>query len=316
MEGCVVSEPIIAVLAGGVSSEREVSLGSGAASALALARHFPTRLYDITSEALPADLDPARHVVFSTLHGTFGEDGGMQRLLDAAGVHYAGCDAASSALTMDKVLTKRAAAARGVVGAKDVVFSADKKPSASEILAKLGEQLVLKPTDQGSSVGLHIITKRAELEIALESVTAGNWIVEQRIFGRELSVGVLKGHAMGVVEITPKSGVYDFTSKYTKGMTQYSAPANLGETVTAQVRSAAEAAFAACGCRDYARVDFIFSDKTGLFLLEINTLPGMKETSLLPMSAHCVGLDFSALVHELVLPALQRFRAAKVLSSA
>jgi len=309
-----VTEPIIAVFAGGVSAEREVSLGSGAASAFALTRSFPTKLFDITSEALPAGLDPARHVVFSTLHGTFGEDGGMQRLLDAAGAHYAGCDAASSALTMDKVLTKRAAATRGVVGAKDLVFSADKKPSADEVLAKLDEQLVLKPTDQGSSVGLHIIVGRAELEKALATVTSGNWIIEQRIFGRELSVGVLNGRAMGIVEIKPKSGVYDFTSKYTKGKTEYSAPAKLSDEQTSQVCSAAEAAFAACGCRDYSRVDFIFSEKNGLFLLEINTLPGMKETSLLPMSAKCVGLDFSALVRELVSPALKRFHAAKTQS--
>jgi len=311
MERRIVTEPIIAVFAGGVSSEREVSLGSGAASAHALSRHFPTKFFDITSEALPAELDPKRHVVFSTLHGTFGEDGGMQRLLDTAGVHYAGCDAASSALTMDKVLTKRAAATRGVAGALDLVFSAAKKLSADEILLKLGDQLVLKPTDQGSSVGLHIIVGRAELEKALATVKSGNWIIEQRIFGRELSVGVLNGHAMGVVEIKPKSGVYDFSSKYTKGMTEYRAPAPMSDEQTAQACKAAEAAYAACGCRDYARVDFIFSEKNGLFLLEINTLPGMKETSLLPMSAKCEGLDFSALVRELVLPALKRFSAAK-----
>jgi D-alanine-D-alanine ligase len=312
MERRFMSEPIIAVLAGGVSAEREVSLGSGAACAQALARHFPTQLLDVTSERLPDGLDPKRHVVFSTLHGTFGEDGGMQRLLDAANVQYAGCDAKSSALTMDKVLTKRAAAAQGVTGAADVVFSADKKPSPAEIIAKLGEKLVLKPTDQGSSVGLHIIANIAELEKALASASAGNWIIEQRIFGRELSIGVLNGRAMGVVEIRPKSGVYDYTSKYTKGLTEYFAPAELGDEVTTQVRRSAETAFAACGCRDYARVDFIFSEKTGLFLLEINTLPGMKETSLLPKSAQCVGLDFTALVRELVLPALQRFRAAKI----
>ncbi len=316
MERCAVNDPIIAVLAGGVSAEREVSLGSGAASALALARVFPTRLFDVTTEAIPSGLDPERHVVFSTLHGTFGEDGGMQRLLDAAGVHYAGCDAAASALTMDKVRTKRAAATRGVVGADDIVFSAEKKPTPGEVIAKLGEQLVLKPTDQGSSVGLHIIAGQAELARALAAATTGNWIIEQRIFGRELSVGVLNGRAMGVVEIRPKSGVYDYTSKYTSGMTEYFAPAKLGEEETARVRGAAEAAFAACGCRDYSRVDFIFSEKTGLFLLEINTLPGMKETSLLPKSAQCVGLDFTALVRELVSPALQRFQAAKISPSA
>src|SRR3954467_8834704 len=133
--------PIIAVFAGGTSGEREVSLGSGKACADALARSFPTRLFEISADALPAGLDPKRHVVFSTLHGTFGEDGGMQRLLDAAGVPYAGCDAAASALTMDKTRTKQAAAAKGVRVADAVVFSADKKPTAETVIARLGENL-------------------------------------------------------------------------------------------------------------------------------------------------------------------------------
>jgi D-alanine-D-alanine ligase len=304
------SEPIIAVFAGGTSSERDVSLGSGAACASALARSFPTRLFQIDDESLPTDLDPARHVVFSTLHGTFGEDGGMQRLLDAAGVTYAGCDALSSALTMDKTLTKHAAAGRGVKIAKGIVFAASQKPTALRVISELGQEVVLKPNDQGSSVGLLMITTEAELVSGLAGVTSGNWLVEQRIVGRELSVGVIGGRAMGVVEIRPKSGVYDYTSKYTKGLTEYFAPAPLDEKTTREVQQAAEAAFAACGCRDYARVDFILSAKDGLFLLEINTLPGMKETSLLPMSARCAGLDFSALVKELVTPALGRFRAA------
>jgi len=317
MERCPVSEPIIAVLAGGVSSEREVSLGSGASCAVALARSFPTRLFDIKTEAVPTEIDPARYVVFSTLHGTFGEDGGMQRLLDAAGIHYAGCDAASSALTMDKVRTKRASASsRGVRLARDVVFSAGEKPVAADVVRELGEQLVLKPVNEGSSVGLHIISGRTELEKALGEVTAGGWMIEQRIFGRELAIGVVDGRAMGVVEIRPKSGVYDYQSKYVKGMTEYFAPAALTEAQTAHARASAEALFAACGCRDYARVDFIITEKNELFLLEINTLPGMKETSLLPKSAQCVGLDFTALVRALVSPALQRFQAAKILPSA
>ncbi|MGC4073480.1 MAG: D-alanine--D-alanine ligase [Nibricoccus sp.] len=304
------NEPIIAVFAGGTSSEREVSLGSGAACASALARNFPTRLFQIDDESLPLELDPARHVVFSTLHGTFGEDGGMQRLLDAANVTYAGCDALSSALTMDKTLTKQAAAARGVKIAKGIVFAAAKKPSPDQVVAELGVEVVLKPNDQGSSVGLRMITTRTELVDGLASAASGNWLIEQRIVGRELSVGVIGGRAMGVVEIRPKSGVYDYTSKYTKGLTEYFAPAPLDEKTTREVQLAAEASFAACGCRDYARVDFILSARDGLFLLEINTLPGMKETSLLPMSARCAGLDFSALVRELVTPALGRFRAA------
>ena len=307
------SEPIIAVLCGGTSSEREVSLGSGAASALALARSFPTRLFKIEADALPAGLDPARHVVFSTLHGTFGEDGGMQRLLDAAGVSYAGCDAAASALTMDKAATKAAAAARGITVAKGLTFSAARKPDAEAVIAALGDQVVVKPNDQGSSVGLTVATDRAVLAQALAAITSGNWLIEQRLVGRELSVGVLHGKAMGVVEIRPKSGVYDFASKYTKGATSYFAPAPLTEAMTKAAQEAAETAFAACGCRDYARVDFILCEQNvnnPLYLLEINTLPGMKETSLLPMSARCVGLDFTGLVRELVSPAMQRFRRA------
>ncbi len=300
--------PIIAVFAGGVSSEREVSLGSGKASAIALARSFPTELIEVNADAVPVGLDPKRHVVFSTLHGTFGEDGGMQRLLDTAGIAYAGCDAAGSALTMDKSRTKQTAASRGVRVAGEVVFNAAKKPTADEVVARFGERVVVKPNDQGSSVGLAIIESRAELAAKLADISSGNWLIEPRLIGRELSVGVLGGKAMGVVEIRPKSGVYDYTSKYTKGATEYFAPAPLSPEVTAQVQRSAEAAFAGCGCRDYARVDFILMGDKDAFLLEINTLPGMKETSLLPMSARCAGLDFTALVKELVRPALGRFQ--------
>jgi D-alanine-D-alanine ligase len=300
-------QPIIAVFAGGTSAEREVSLGSGRASALALARSFPTRLFVVDAAAIPAGVDPACHVVFSTLHGTFGEDGGMQRLLDRAGIHYAGCDAASSLLTMDKTRTKEAVVAGGVRVAPGMHFSATTKPTADEIIARLGEAVVVKPNAEGSSVGLALPVGRAELAAKLAAITCGDWLVEKRLVGRELSVGVLQGKAMGVVEIRPKSGVYDFTSKYTKGLTEYFAPAPLAPAVTAEVQAAAAAAFAACGCRDYARVDFILSPEDGPCLLEINTLPGMKETSLLPMSARCVGLDFTALARALVAPALTRF---------
>ena len=302
----------ITVLAGGVSSEREVSLGSGAASAAALARLWPTRLIDVKKDALPAGLEPARDVVFSTLHGTFGEDGGMQRLLDAAGIAYAGCDAASSALTMDKAATKRAAASAGVNVAPDRTFAVApgaSRPTADELISALGaERIVLKPNDQGSSVGLALPEDRAALAAALAALAPGNWIAEPRLVGRELSVGVLAGKAMGIVEIRPRSGVYDFASKYTKGATEYLAPAPLSDAATAVVRSAAEKAFAACGCRDYARVDFILVSESVFFLLEINTLPGMKETSLLPMSARCAGFDFTGLVGELVKPAVRRFQ--------
>jgi D-alanine-D-alanine ligase len=302
--------PIIAVFAGGTSGEREVSLGSGRACAIALARSFPTRLFEINADALPSGLDPRQHVVFSTLHGTFGEDGGMQRLLDAAGVHFAGCDAASSELTMDKTRTKQTSAAAGVAVIPGMLFAAAEKPTADQVIARLGEKVVVKPNDQGSSIGLRIVDSRAEVTDALAGIKSGNWLIEKRIFGRELAIGVLNGKAMGVVEIRPKSGVYDYTSKYTKGMTEYFAPAPLGDALTARARQLAETAFAACGCRDYSRVDFMLSGENELYLLEINTLPGMKETSLLPMSARCAGLEFTDLVREMVAPACARFRAA------
>jgi D-alanine-D-alanine ligase len=304
----------INVLAGGVSSEREVSLGSGAASAAALARLWPTRLIDVTAAALPPGLDPARDVVFSTLHGTFGEDGGMQRLLDAAGIVYAGCDAAASALTMDKAATKRAAASAGVRVAADATFSVPgETPSAAALITALGtDNVVLKPNDQGSSVGLALPEGRDAVAAALAALVPGAWIAEPRLVGRELSVGVLDGAALGVVEIRPRSGVYDFASKYTKGATEYLAPAPLPDDAAAAVRDAAEKAFAACGCRDYARVDFILISPDEFYLLEINTLPGMKETSLLPMSARCAGLDFTGLVERLVGPAVSRLKETRL----
>jgi len=303
-----VSAPVIAVFAGGTSAEREVSSGSGLACALALARTFTTRLFTIEADALPQGYDPARHVVFSTLHGTFGEDGGMQGLLDAAGGAYAGCGAEASRLTMDKSRTKETVAAKGVRVADGFAFDAGSKPTAAEVARRLGARVVVKPNNEGSSVGLSLAADMAGIEAALGAVKRGRWLAERRIDGRELSVGVMGGSAMGIVQISPKSGVYDYASKYTKGMTEYTAPAPLDGAVADAVKAAAETAFAACGCRDYARVDFILSPQGVPFFLEINTLPGMKETSLLPMSARCAGLDFTALVREMVSPAVERFR--------
>lgn len=305
--------PVIAVFAGGTSPEREVSLGSGKAVALAMACSHPTQFFTVDADALPAGLDPARHVVCSTLHGVFGEDGGMQRLLESAGVAYAGCDARGSDLTFDKWRTRQAVSAVGVQVAPGRIFTAPAKPTAAALVTEFGEQVVLKPNRQGSSVGLQIVSTKVGLEIALGGIRQGDWIVEKRIIGRELTVGLLRGRAMGVVEIVPKSGVFDYTSKYTKGLTEYFAPAQISAELAAQARTAAETAFAACGCRDYARVDFMLSNEGELYLLEINTLPGMKETSLLPMSARCVGLDFAALCREMVAPAVERFALAAAL---
>lgn len=307
------SGPVIAVLAGGTSAERAVSLGSGQAAALAMAYSHPTQFFTVEADALPEGLDPARHIVFSTLHGIFGEDGGMQRLLESAGVAYAGCDATGSDVCFDKWRTRQCVSAQGVQVAPGRLFQASAKPAAAALTAEFGEQVVLKPNRQGSSVGLQVVSSRAGLEVALGGIRQGEWVAEERILGRELTVGLLRGRAMGVVEIAPKSGVFDYTSKYTKGLTEYFAPAQISAELATAARTAAETAFAACGCRDYARIDFMLSNDGELYLLEINTLPGMKETSLLPMSARCVGLDFVALCRELVAPAVERFAQAAAL---
>ena len=299
----------IVVLSGGTSSEREVSLGSGKACATALARTWRTRLVDVKDETLPTGLSAEHDLVFSTLHGSFGEDGGMQSLLDAAGIVYAGCDAESSRLTFDKQRTKDVVGRAGVPVVPGLAFEAEAKPDAHDVVAALGEAVVIKPQRGGSSVGLHLCAGLADIERALDRITAGAWLIEKRIFGREITVGILHGRALPVVEIAPKSGVFDYASKYTKGLTEYLAPAPLEPALANLAQAEAERAFAVCGCRDYARVDFMLSADGALHFLEINTLPGMKETSLLPMGAQCMGIDFTALVRELVKPAQERFRA-------
>ena len=146
------------------------------------------------------------------------------------------------------------------------------------------------------------------LQEALAPLPRGNWMIEKRIFGRELTVGVLNGQALGIVEVIPKGGIYDYKHKYVTGSTEYRYPAVLPAALESGVRRDAETAFAVCGCRDFARVDFIATQDGPWFLLEVNTIPGLTETSLLPKSASCAGYDFDRLVNELVAPSLKRFQ--------
>ncbi len=300
--------PVVAVFAGGTSREREVSLRSGANVAAAAAGLLPTVLCPVDAAAIPPGLDPKVHVVLSTLHGTFGEDGGMQRLLEQAGFAYAGCDAVSSACTMDKSATKARAAKVGVPVIDGVEFPAEAAPLAAELVARLGPDIVIKPNNEGSSVGLKLCAGADEVAAALRSLAPGEWLAERRIRGTELTVGLLAGRALGVVEVAPKTGVYDYTNKYTKGNTEYFAPARIAPGAASAVQRFAESVFAACGCRDFARADFILTAEGEPFFLEINTLPGMTDTSLLPLSAKCVGLGYQALVGEMIAPALLRFQ--------
>lgn len=298
----------IIVLYGGVGSEREVSLASGAAIAQALGAHFEVELLRLDADELPDGIVGRGAIVFPALHGAFGEDGRLQTLLESAGVEYCGSDAAASRRCMAKDQTKAIAEELGIAVPAGMVFDGHDAPLADAVIEQLGASLVIKPTDQGSSVGLYFTEHRSALGVTLSQIHAGNWLIEQRIRGRELTVGVLNGAAMGVVEIVSASGVYDYQAKYTPGATEYRFPAELEPAVEAQIKADAEALFEACGCRDFARIDFLL-DGSQPYFLEINTLPGLTATSLLPKSAACVGFDFESLACELVAPAMQRLRA-------
>lgn len=302
-------KPSIVVLYGGVGAEREVSLKSGEAIAEALAVNFEVERLCLESESIPEGIDPKASICFPALHGGFGEDGRLQALLDDAGVIYCGSDAQASRTCMDKGATKQIAEDLGIPVPKGLVFAGDAVPLADDLMSALGESLVIKPVDQGSSVGLYFTEHRSALGVTLSQIHEGTWLAEQRIRGRELTVGLLHGKAMGVVEIVSPSGVYDYRAKYTAGSTEYHYPANLPEAVTSRIQSAAEQLFSACGCRDFARIDFLLDESNEPYFLEINTLPGLTSTSLLPKSATCIGLDFEALAVELVSGALQRKEA-------
>lgn len=296
--------PEIVVLCGGASSEREVSLRSGRAVAAALPG---SRLVELAEDALPEWLDAARHVALPVTHGGWGEDGGLQSALESRGVSFAGSGSAASSLCMDKVRTKAVMRRSDVPAAPEAAFDADSPPSAGSLVELLGESLVIKPSDQGSSVGLLMPRGREEVAAALASLGRGRWMAEPRLTGRELSIGVLDGEPLGLVEIVPRSGVYDFKTKYTKGASEYRCPAEVPASVGSAAAAAAARLFAACGCRDFARADLILESDGRFHFLEINTLPGMTETSLFPMSASCKGLDYPGLVRRMVAPALGRF---------
>jgi D-alanine-D-alanine ligase len=259
------------------------------------------------------ELDPAggvwslaggTEVVFLALHGTYGEDGTAQEALDRLGVPYTGCGAEASRIAFDKAETKRRLLAAGVPTPRYVVVSGVSEgwPEGWRPPA------VMKPVRQGSSVGLSFLKRLEDWGPGL--VAAGRHdsevLVEEWIAGRELTVGILGGRALPVVEVRPKRGGYDFQNKYTAGATDYFCPAALGSAVTAGVQEAALGAFAAVGCRDYARVDVMLDGEARPWVLEVNTLPGMTETSLLPKAAAAAGIGFGELCERMLELALAR----------
>jgi len=299
----------VTVMLGGPSAEREVSLRSGRAVTEALLGlgHWVSWVDPRTDHwQLPEKCD----AVFLALHGTYGEDGTVQRRLEELGVAYTGCNANASRIAFDKVETKRRCVAAGVPTPRFTVIES----------ARAGFPLgwtppvVLKPVRQGSSVGLSFVERVEDwheaLAATLQHDTAA--LVEERVRGREVTVGILAMETLPVVEIRPRQGGYDYQNKYTEGATEYLCPAPFDRMTTERIQAAGMQAFEAVGGRDYGRVDVMVREDGQPLVLEVNTLPGMTETSLLPKAAAAVGLSFGALCARMLELAVRRETVRKI----
>lgn len=293
----------ITVMLGGPSAEREVSLRSGAAVAKAL-RSLGHTVWELDPQTPGWKLPAGTEVVFLALHGTYGEDGTIQQELDALRMAYTGCDAVASRVAFDKNLTKQRCVAAGIPTARFLLFNSPAAPWPEGWNAPL----VLKPLRQGSSVGLQFVEQRSDWPRALAEALRydSEVLMEEKILGRETTVGVLDGQPLPLVEVRPKAGVYDYRTKYTPGASEYLCPAPFDDATTARIQAAGLGAFRAIGGRDYARVDVMVRPDGAPVVLEVNTLPGMTETSLLPKAAAAAGIGYPALCWRMVELALKR----------
>lgn len=305
----------VAVLMGGWSAEREVSLvsGAGVADAVESLGWRVTRV-DMDRSVAAAIAEIAPDVVFNALHGTPGEDGAVQGMLDLMDVPYTHSGMATSVIAIDKELTKQALVPHGIrmpggrIVESHTLFYEDPMP----------RPYVLKPVNEGSSVGVAIVTDASNYGSPIARDSVGPWIdfdhllAEPFIRGRELTVAVLansdgRGEAMAVTELTPKSGFYDYDAKYTDGMTEHVCPAQIPEEIAAEAMRMASEAHRILGCRGVSRSDFRWDDEGGaerLYLLEINTQPGMTPLSLVPEQARARGIAYPELVRRIVEAAL------------
>ena len=326
----------VAVLMGGNSSEREISLrtGRGIAQALRALGHQVAAVDAADGRLLPAGeeekaalpgaaLQPmigtalARpetlrdaEVVFIALHGGAGEDGTLQALLDLAGKPYTGSGVLASALAMNKAMSKRIFEREGIPTPRWQLLPADSPAGAVDVAAVGGFPLVVKPNEEGSTVGLSIVRSADELEPALRLAAdyGAETMIEEYIEGRELTVAVLGDEALPVVEILPKSGFYDYTAKYTAGMSEYFCPADLPEPLAARVRDLGLRASRVLDCRGVTRTDFRLGADQVPQCLEVNTIPGMTPLSLVPMAAKARGMSYDQLVGRMLELALEESR--------
>lgn len=294
----------IAVLMGGLSAEREVSLKSGAAVHRALVdRGHDAVAIDVGRDVAQVLAREGVALAFVCLHGRLGEDGGVQGLLEVMGIPYTGSGVLASALAMNKIFAKTVFQAHDLTVAPYRVVRRGEPGQA--LLADFPLPVVVKPSQEGSSVGVTIVKNEAGISPALAEAFRYDEevLVERFIKGREIQVGILDDRALGAIEIVPKKEFYDFEAKYTDGMAEHILPAPLPDALYRRVLAEGEKAHRVLGCSCYSRVDFLVTEQEECFLLEVNTLPGMTDLSLLPEIAGGAGVGFAELVERILLAA-------------
>ncbi len=300
------NEICVGVLMGGLSSEREVSLRSGAAVKAALERRgYRTVAIDVQEDIAEVLHREKPDVAFVALHGRFGEDGAIQGLLEVLRIPYTGSGVAASAVAMDKLLSKRLFMQEAIPVAPYHVVRFNELEEAAGLRPSFGFPVVVKPRAEGSSVGVSLVRSQEQMASALESAFHydSTVLIEKFVGGREIHIGVLERHVLGAVEVRTANEFYDYEAKYTAGKTQYTIAPDLPDGAFEQMASYAVRALEAFGCEGAARVDFILADDGVPFVLEINTLPGMTELSLLPKTAEQAGMSFDDLVENILLGA-------------
>lgn len=305
----------VGVLFGGLSAEREISLQSGSAVISALEEAGVDHVAIDVGDNIVADIQAAKiDRAFIILHGPGGEDGRIQALLEFLNIPYTGSDVASSALAMDKLRTKqlwRGVDVNGKQGLPTPEFAVLTKGSNfSQVLEKLGGEVMVKPANEGSSIGMSRVNNAVELENAFQKAVhyQGSVLVERLIVGAEYTVAILDGEALPPIKLETNHSFYDFDAKYIAEDTRYLCPCGLSSEKEQELKQLALNAFNALGCRGWGRVDVMADAQQNFYLLEVNTAPGMTSHSLVPMAAKAVGLSFT----ELVLTILRASVAAKV----
>ena len=303
----------VALLCGGKSSEREISLKSGMQVKKALPEDkYEVIIYDPATDLAKLVQDASKiDVALVMLHGRYGEDGTVQGFLDLLDIPYQCSGVLASALAMDKVMSKRIFKMAGLQVPKDVVLRRGEPYETARIAAELGWPLMVKPADGGSSIALNMASSEQELAQAIEEAFAHSEtvLIEEYIAGREITGGVLGNKdliALPIVEIIPqdKHRFFDYEAKYTPGATKEICPAPLPEHLTQKAKAYALKAHKALGCKGYSRTDMILKGEE-IYVLETNTIPGMTETSLFPQAAKAMGMSFSALLERLIELALE-----------